>query len=890
MSKIERHTLYFLGLLLLFSTFFVGCSTERDSFVHRVYHNTTARYNGFFYAKESLREGKEKLIENHKDNYDEILPIYIYGSEEEASTIYPQMERVIEKSSLVVDEHTMKVSGRYKKKMERPEMNKWIDDNYLLIGIGHYYKREYYKAEEFFKFVRKKYESPEMQIKANIWLARTFIQRGQENKAREALVKASQERKFPTELKAEYNLAFAEYYIFTEEYGQAAKHVEIAIPFINKKRDKARPAFILAQLYQRMNDSGKAIAAYDKVLDYKPKYEMEFYSRINQAMAFSRRGDNSTQIKNTLNEMLEDDKNLEYRDQIHYALAEIFLEERNFERGIYHLKESLQKNEGNDKQRVKSLIRLADLYFEQREYQPAQAYYDSTRMMIGEEHQRYKDIANKAESLDELVQHLNVIERNDSLLQLASLSASDLEKRLQEIRQEDVRKKEEELERQRQEMLASSSLEDGAESDFWAYNPNMKQRGMQDFVEVWGDRPLEDNWRRKNKIKDAFAENEAEGGEEENLYVAPDAESMVKPLEEYMANVPSTQAEKDSLREAMAEAYYLAGLIYKEKLDDFDNAIESFEVLAKTFEESDFHVMTYYQLYRAYYNKEQEGYQNPFCSTCNSKYWGDLVLEEYPDSEYAMLVKNPDFLEIEELEKAEELEEYKAIFQQYRNRQYIDVVQATKKVIQEQEENHLLPKYYLLKALAQGELDAMSRIRDNYIAALEDVVRTFPETEEAIRAQEMLDELNGKNDEKEEAAQVELDMSEEEMEEGPFECNKNEEQWFALAFERDAENLPAVKAAISNFNQASFKSAGLRVTSNLLGGYAVVLVKQFPSSTEAMDYLAAFNNNDNEVKDLNSAGHKIFVVTKDNYIELFKNKNMDQYVSFFNACYGQEKP
>jgi hypothetical protein len=99
-----------------------------------------------------------------------------------------------------------------------------------------------------------------------------------------------------------------------------------------------------------------------------------------------------------------------------------------------------------------------------------------------------------------------------------------------------------------------------------------------------------------------------------------------------------------------------------------------------------------------------------------------------------------------------------------------------------------------------------------------------------------------------------------------------------------------VKAAISNFNQASFKSAGLRVTSNLLGNYAVVLVKQFPSSTGAMDYLNAFNNNDNEVKDLNNAGHKIFVVTKDNYIELFKNKNMDQYVSFFNSCYGQEKP
>lgn len=890
MIKVSRHILFFAGFVLLGSIVLPGCSTERDSFVHRVYHNTNARYNGYFYAKESLREGREKLRDEHKDNYDEVLPIFIYGTEEEAQKIYPQMERVIEKSSRVVDQHTMDVPSRFKKQKDKPEMNKWIDDNYLLIGIGHFYKREYYKSEEFFKFVRKKYEKPEMQVKSNLWLMRTFLKREQENQAREALVKASQVKNFPNSLKDEYNLAFAEYYIYTEEYSQAAKHVETAIPFIEKKKEKARPTFILAQLYQRMGESGKAIDAYEKVIEYKPIYEMEFYARINQAMAFSRRGDNSFQIKQQLNDMLKDDKNLEYRDQIHYALADIFLEERNRPEGIYHLKQSLLKNDANQKQRVKSLLRLADLYFEERQYPNAQAYYDSTQMMISEDHERYKDIANKAESLNELVDHLNLIERNDSLLQLAALPEDELSRRIEEIRQEDVKQKEEELYRQRQEMLAESGLEDGAESNFWAYNPTMKERGMEEFLEYWGDRPLEDNWRRKNKIRDSFAEDEeGDSAEVENPYIAPDADSMVKPLEEYMADVPRTEAEQDTLREEMAEAYYFAGLIYKEKLDDFDNAVEAFEVLTKRFEESSFHVMTYYQLYRAYFNKEKEGYQNPFCSTCNSEYWGNLVLEEYPDSEYAQLVENPEFLEIEELEKAEELQEYKQIFSMFKNRQYIDVVEETTKVIRDQSENHLLPKYYMLKAMAQGELDAMSGIRSNYIASLEDVVLKFPDTEESERAQEILDELSGKTREKAEKAD-EIAMDKKEMEDGPFECEKDEEQWFALAFERDSENLPAVKAAISNFNRKNFKSLELRVTSNLLGNYAVVLVKQFPSSVEAMNFLGAFNNNDGEVKDLNSAGHKIFVVTKDNYIELFKNKNMDQYVSFFNACYGGDSP
>ena len=67
---------------------------------------------------------------------------------------------------------------------------------------------------------------------------------------------------------------------------------------------------------------------YNAVLKLKPEYEMEFYSKIMQAMAFDRRGGNSERIKEILYKLLKDEKNLEYNDVIYYALAEIALEEQ----------------------------------------------------------------------------------------------------------------------------------------------------------------------------------------------------------------------------------------------------------------------------------------------------------------------------------------------------------------------------------------------------------------------------------------------------------------------------------------------------------------------------------------------------------------------------------
>ena len=174
---------------------------------------------------------------------------------------------------------------------------------------------------------------------------------------------------------------------------------------------------MLAQLKQEYGSNREAIELFEEIVKLKTPYEMEFQARMQQALAFDRRRGDSMEIKELFFDMLEEDKNEDYRDQIYYALAQIELEELNREQGMDYLRDALAENSGNRRPRMKSLG-LADLHLEDREYELAQAYYDSTLANMDEDHPRYQEVSNNAKSLTELVEQLMVIVRNDSLRHL----------------------------------------------------------------------------------------------------------------------------------------------------------------------------------------------------------------------------------------------------------------------------------------------------------------------------------------------------------------------------------------------------------------------------------------------------------------------------------------
>ena len=199
--------------------FLGGCSNKKDGTAYRLYHNMTGHYNGYFNANELVLKGAGTLAANHKEDYDKLLPIYIHGTEEEAKAIFPDMEKAIAKCEKVISKHTIKDEGAKDKK--HPEFNKWIDDNYMVIGQAYFYKKSFYKSADIFQYVNRKFKKPEVAVKSNTWLAKTYNEQEEYGKAIQALVRAEndvEDDKVSSRLKADYHLSYADAYIHQKKW------------------------------------------------------------------------------------------------------------------------------------------------------------------------------------------------------------------------------------------------------------------------------------------------------------------------------------------------------------------------------------------------------------------------------------------------------------------------------------------------------------------------------------------------------------------------------------------------------------------------------------------------------------------------------------------------
>ena len=870
-----------------------GCSTTRDGLLYRAFHNTHAKYNGFFYAKEAMAEAEVILFEEYTENWDEILPIFPPVDESTAQQVYPLMERAIEKCTNVVDKHTMSPSRRDQKDMKRPELNKWIDDNYDIIARAHLIKGEKETALEIFQYLVRTLDYPDAQAWSNAWMARTYMAMDDRVRANNTLIKAAQiNRVEDPAVRAYVYQVYADFHLKNGDVEAAIGMLEKALKHIEKEKESARTLFILAQCYEFTGQSEDAIARYNRVVDIRTPYELEFYSKIKQAMAFDRRDGNSDPIIELLEDMLEDDKNEIYQDQIYYALATLALEERRKDEGVDLLLQSLLVNLDNTRQRMKSYLQLGDIYMEELDYENAQAYYDSARTFMEDENERFDEVDAMADNLTELVDNLMVITEQDSLLEICDLSEEDRQDRIQEI----IFQLEDEAEQRREAAIAAAEAElenagDNGAGMFWPYNAQLKIAGRRNFRDFWGDRILEDHWRRSMKMMAAFSDEFGDG--EENLTNTEEESEVggdeIPSVEELLAGLPCDSVARDGSVAMIAEAYYNAGLVYKEKLSDLENAIDTWTELTERMDESAFHPTTYYQLYRTYLQREvEENYQSPFCETCNSEYWSALVLERYPDSEWAILIENPDFVDQEEIKLEEERLAYEALLQRYYAKAYQEVLMACGEIIKYNQSNHYYCKYLILKAQSTGALSARTGgDRSGYFSELQYVIRNCPDSEEEEYARELLlaldpSSLRGGKDE--------ANASEPEAVDVVWEHKPYLEHYFGILVPVGRGNVEELKATISDFNASFYESKNLRVTANLINrNFQIILVKDFKRQDYSLEYFDVFQANTSMLEAINSSGYRSFTITTENYISLFKNKEMDSYIDWFEEVYLTDK-
>ena len=195
-----------------------GCSTKKNTFTRRTYHNLTAHYNAYWNGNESFKEGVRSLDKNVKDNYTSVLPVYKYGTQQDAQSVIPNMDRAIEKSSKVIQRHSMY--------FKRKEYVRWIDDSYLLIGKAYLYKKEFPNAKRTFEFVTNRFSQEDSRYQAELWLARTYNQNKEFEKSVTILDNLNSSLKkdeAPASLEKEFVKVYANHYILQQQYGKSIK-------------------------------------------------------------------------------------------------------------------------------------------------------------------------------------------------------------------------------------------------------------------------------------------------------------------------------------------------------------------------------------------------------------------------------------------------------------------------------------------------------------------------------------------------------------------------------------------------------------------------------------------------------------------------------------------
>ncbi len=867
-----RHKYKISSLLIILFTVFLhfGCSTQKNSFVNRTWHNINAKYNGFWNARESYNEGVKRLGELHSDNYEEILSIFRYGTEQDASTVRSNMEVTYEKASLVIRRHSMDIRG--------VEYNKWIDESYFLIARSHFFKRDYTLAILTFEYIIRRYDT-QRRYDSKVWVAKSYLQQeryAQALRVLEDLENDYNEGLLTPETTALFRLTYADHFVRQDKYALAAAQLEKGIPYIERRHDRVRYTFIQAQLYHHSENYARAQQTYARVLNMRPDYQMAFQARIGMAMAYDPDIGGGAGIRNELMNMLSDDRNRIFRDQIYYALAQLAVRQGDKQEAIRLFTKSYESSEENDLQKALAFLRLGEIYFDEPDYVMAGNYYDSTITYISSGYEHFEDIRRRQMVLSRLTQQIRIIEHEDSLQRLAGLSEAEqravADKIIQELREEERRKQEEERERQAAMRDAARMARDtrrmgDQERGWYFYNSTAMANGELEFFSKFGDRPLEDMWRISNRqiMADGFGMDFIDEMEEE-----PEEELDQFDVETYLRNIPNTEEQMEASNNRQSQAYFNKAMLFKDQLMDMDNAIASFNGLVDNFPNSPLTLNGYYYLYYMYLERGDHS----MAETIKNR-----LLSQHPDSEYAKIIGDPNYANRVRERQNQVARLYSESYHAFlagryevitRNLRALDTLDASRRE---------RAQFAYLNALAIGKTDDKILFRNE----LQQVVDQFDDTPIHEPAAILLASLDLPPD-LAEAGEPNRRIVREDIE-SPFSYSPDDVHFFVMVLETRRLNPNEISTKLSAFHDEKFSEKELSVSNiHFEEGKQLLTITNFANQELAMDYFQSLMESD-ALTGEEIGRMEAFVISVDNYPLFYQEKELEAYRRFFDHYY-----
>jgi tetratricopeptide (TPR) repeat protein len=694
-----------------------------------------------------------------------------------------------------------------------------------------------------------------------VWLARTYTERQNFSDAELILDNLEKSTKTFKDVRRMAAVAKAHLYLKEKNYEQAIPALEYALKINKKKKIKARLAYILAQLYQMNNNNEKAFAAFDKVLDYGPAYEMEFNSRLNMALTTSTSSENTTAL---LLKMGKNFKNREYGDQIYFTLAQIALKNNDKVKAVEYLQQSLATTGRNKQQKIEAYYMMAKLQYESENYVEAKAYYDSTLTVMAKEDNRKGEVERYATNLVEIASNIEIITLQDSLLKLSSMTNKERKAVATQIRKARADK----AAASKTPSVSGSpsgldpSLQIGAsKSNYWAYNTDLVKKGKKEFEKKWGgDRKLEDNWNRSNK-------KGGNGDFVQNTDIIS-GEISDKEAQEILKDVPKTPAEIEAAKEKVNEALFQLGTLYHDKLQNDKKSAETLEKHLDRFPANKHETEDFYYLYLAHTELK---------NAAKAQGYFNRLQEKYPTSQYAQILKDPNVLKNKDAQPVDKF--YDDTYQYFKSGDY---KKASERIAISESNygvnNPLKPKFALLNAMCIGSLQG----REAYVNALKEVVAKFNETPEQKNAKEMLRILENGITIAQPVADNAIDQG---QNSGGFKVENEKLHYVVIILAKDAI-VEDAKIAVSDFNTKFHRTEDLKLTSIFINTdpeIPSIIIRRFKDKATALGYTDGIAKNAAEF--IKGAKYDVYAISQDNYRELLRQKTLDAYKVFYEKNY-----
>ena len=742
------------GLLVLLMT---GCSTQKNTGATRLYHQTKTKYNIQFNGKNAFDEGLQQIATAHEDNYGEMLPLYPVSDHKAAESSKGKMDITIEKCRKCIKLHSIKSKPKpdpkrskdpkYKAWLKQEEFNKELAGAWVLLGMAEFHQGDFLGSVGTFNYVIRHYDyDPDVVAQCQLWVARAYAEMGWLYEAEDMLSKVQADN-LKRKHASLYASTAADIKLKTKQYKEAIPLVKLALPDEKRKGNRARFAYVLGQLYEKDSKPAEAYDAYKKCVQLYPPVLMDFNARIRMALVSPDRKKSLRKLKN----MAKNYKYHEQLDVVYGAIGDIYLAQRDTVHALENYELAIEKSEKNGMEKAAVLLKAGDIYYIQHNYTKAAPCYSEAITILPAESDSYQRIRLLSEVLDELSQEYTMVTLQDSLQRLSTLSEEEQLKIAEQV-VADLRKAEAEdsakaAQREREsrdqglstvntsKMIGNPTF--GAKAEWYFYNAQLMRNGKQEFTRKWGNRPLEDNWRRKSKASSGeWTPTNEEEGEEIDMptdSIAADSTAVIeKPRVTdiydpayYLQQIPRTPAEFAESDSLIADALFKMIFIYKDRLLDTVQADITFEEFCRRFPQDQRCVELYYIRYLDALKNN-----NPAEAEANRQ----AILTQFPNSKQAQIVSNPQYFAQLRQMAVEQDSLYEVTYNAFRIGQFATVKANTQYAEQNYPLSPLMPRFLFLNAVAKARTEG----KEAFAESLRDMISRYPDSELATMCRDML--------------------------------------------------------------------------------------------------------------------------------------------------------